>query len=507
MMSRRHFLQAGAAGLLAARGAAAQQAKRPANILIIVTDDQGYADLSAFPHAAPDIQTPHMDRLARSGILCSQAYVSAPVCSPSRSGWNTGRYQQRWDPKASWGPGLPAHVKTVAEHLKAAGYATGKVGKSDFGTHYHSNQPREYPLNHGFDEFLGFSSHAHDFFLLSDDIEKRAPDPHGHSAALGPLFFNRTRKSYAKGYTTEIFTDFAIDFLRRHKSQPFFFTLSYNSVHHLIHEVPPRYLKKHGVPAVPNYDPATMGRYNKYYNTYNKLDPITDDHMRRYYLANLHCLDDNVGRVLDALDQLGLADDTLVILFADNGGSPLTGANNRPLRGSKYILYEGGIRVPFIVRWPRRLPRGRTYTHRLSSLDILPTCLDAAATPIPADAGLDGASFLQALRTGRPAPSGTQPMFWQFQNQWAVRDGDWKLTHTHDYTGRKPTRQIRQGPKTGNQICLYNLAKDPAEQHNVRDQHPDVAARLDALYRAWRKETLAEAERAKPPRKRPRKGK
>ena len=139
----------------------AEEAPKKPNILIIITDDQGYADLSAFTHAAADIQTPNMDRIAKEGVLCTQAYVTAPVCSPSRAGWNTGRYQQRWG-HWSWGKELPASETTLAEYLSQAGYATGKFGKSDFAANYHRMDVREYPLNYGYDEFLGFSSHAHD---------------------------------------------------------------------------------------------------------------------------------------------------------------------------------------------------------------------------------------------------------------------------------------------------------------------------------------------------------
>ena len=278
MMNRRSFLKK--MGIFACTSLVspltsplwAGNSERP-NVVIIATDDQGYADLSAYAHSAKDISTPNMDRLAKDGVLCTQAYVSAPVCSPSRAGWNTGCYQQRWNPAAGWNPGLPQNVKNIAEYFKDAGYITGKVGKNDYGKGYHSQDTREYPLNHGYDEFLGFSSHAHDFFCLSEDIEKRTPDPHGPSAALGTLFHNRSRKSYEEGYTTEIFTDAAIDFLKRNKEKPFFLALYYNSVHHLIHEVPDRYLKKHGVKKIPNYNPDTMGRYREYYNKYNKLDP------------------------------------------------------------------------------------------------------------------------------------------------------------------------------------------------------------------------------------------
>jgi len=490
-MNRREFLS-----LLMATGTrltlpdglcnAAQKRKKMPNILIIITDDQGYADLSAFSHSANDIATPNMDRIAKEGVLCTQAYVSAPVCSPSRSGWNTGLYQQRWDPSASWAPGLPRKVKTIAEHLRDAGYVTGKVGKSDFGRGYHRMDVREYPLNHGFDEFLGFSSHAHDFFLLSEDVEKRTPDPHGHSAALGTLFHNRSRKSFEKGYTTEIFTDTAIDFLRRHKSKPFFLTVSYNSVHHLIHEVPERYLKKHNVKKIPNYDPGTMGKYETYYRKYCKLDPISDKNMRKYYLANLNCLDDNIGRLLDAVEKLNLSEDTLLFFFADNGGSPLTGADNRPLRGSKYILFEGGIRVPFMMRWPNRLPGGRTYKHRVSTLDILPTCLDAAGFTVPSAGNLDGDSFLEAVGNDLPSATHSRALFWRFGKNWAVREGDWKLVKTKDFTSPKPTSWILRGPLAPDRPMLFNLKKDPAEQHDVYEQYPQVVKRLNKLFLKWK---------------------
>lgn len=453
------------------------------NILVIITDDQGYADLSAYEHAAEDIKTPNMDRLARDGILFTQAYVTAPVCSPSRAGWNTGCYQQRWDPKAGWGPGLPQDVETIAEYLKAAGYVTGKVGKNDYGTGYHSMEPREYPLNHGFDEFLGFSSHAHDYFLLSEDIEKRTPDPHGNSAALGTLFWNRERKSYSEGYTTEIFTDWATDFLNRHQDQPFFLTVSYNSVHHLIHEVPDRYLKKFDAKPIANYEPETMGKYVDYYGKYCRYGAIDDENMRRYYLANLNCLDDNVGRLLGTLDQTGLSDNTLVILFSDNGGSPLTAANNRPLRGSKYLLWEGGIRIPFMMRWPKRLPKGKIYPHRASTLDIVPTCIETAGGQIPS--GLDGVSILNAVQQGIPSPSANDPLFWRFQNQFAVRDGDWKLVKSNHATPRQPSSRFLSGPDFGDSPQLFNLKEDLSEQKNVYDTCPEVAQRLEGLYQEW----------------------
>lgn len=501
-MNRRDFLKkvtagaAGAAGLMGMGALACNSKRRKPNILIIVTDDQGYADLSAYPHHAPDIETPNMDRLAKEGVLCYQAYVSAPVCSPSRTGWNTGLYQQRWDPKASWGPGLPGKVKTVAEYLKEAGYITGKVGKNDYGQGYHKQDVREYPLNHGYDEFLGFSAHAHDYFLLSEEIEKKTPDPYGSSAALGRLFDNSGKKSFEEGYTTEIFTDWAIDFLDNHKEEPFFLNVAYNSVHHLIHEVPKKYLDKFGAKPIPNYDPETMGNYKDYYNTYNQLDPISDEEMRKYYLANLNCLDDNIGRLLDRLDDLGLTENTLVIFFGDNGGSPLTGANNRPLRGGKYIMFEGGLRVPVMLRWPGYFKAGGEYRYPFSTLDILPSVCEAAGLPQPEPR--DGESFLTAVKENKPAPGGTKPLFWKFQINWAVRDGDWKLVKTRDQQRRQPTSQILGGPPTNEEPALFNLRDDPSEQNNVIAEHPEVAARLQKLYDEWWQEMQNSQETLRP---------
>jgi len=439
------------------------------NILVIVTDDQGYGDLSAFQHSASDIATPGMDRLAREGILFTQAYVTAPVCSPSRAGWNTGRYQQRWG-HWNWGKELPAEERTLAEYLSDEGYSTGKFGKSDFGVNYHSMDVREYPLNHGFDEFMGFSSHAHDYFLLSEEIESLTPDPHGNSAALGPLFHNRDRQGFENGYTTEIFTDYAIEFLKEQQGAPFFLTVSYNSVHHLIHEVPDRYLEKFGGEKIPNYDPERDGNYKDYYDEYAGPEEVGEKY-RRWYLGNIACLDENIGRLLDTLDQLKLAENTLVVLFSDNGGSPLTGALNKPLSGSKYNLLEGGIRVPFIMRFPARFPKGVVYERVISSLDIVPTCLEAVGVEPVSDAKLDGFSLYGDLQKSSPEGINRGPLFWQFQNEYAVRDGDWKLVKTKERPG---------GTK------LYNLAQDLVEQVDLSEQEAAVFDRLVKLHENWK---------------------
>lgn len=486
-LTRGDFLrQAGAAAMA---GIAVPPVFAPArpNVLVIVTDDQGYADLSAYSHAAADVSTPNMDRIAADGLLFTRAYVAAPVCSPSRAAWNTGLYPQSWDVNSAWTPGLPQDGKTIAEYFKTAGYATAKVGKNDFGRGYHSQDGREYPLNHGYDEFLGFSSHAHDYFLLSQEIEKKTPDPHGHSAALGPLFENRGRRSFEGSYLTDIFTNRAIQFLERHRKQPFFLHVAYNAVHTLVHEVPDSYLDRFGLRPISRYDPATMGKYVDYYDKYAQLGSLSDEEMRRYYLANLAALDHNIGRLLNALDRFGLARNTFVIFFSDNGGTQHGGGSNRPLRGAKSSTFEGGIRVPFMMRWPGQLPAGRTYSHRISTLDLLPTCLEVGDISPDSSVKLDGQSFLKAVRMGAPSPTEQRPLFWLFRNRWAVLSGDWKLVRSDNPGGPRAHQILYEGDVADDKAALFNLATDLAEQHDVSKENPEVAERLNRLFHQWRR--------------------
>ena len=453
------------------------------NFLVIVVDDMGYADVSAYGHRAKDVHTPNIDRLANRGILFTNAYVSAPVCSPSRAGWVTGQHQVRWDPKSSFNCGLPKGTPTLASILKSYGYATARFGKNDFGNKsIHKQGVYEYPLNHGFEEFLGFSAHGHDFFLLSEEIEKRTPDPKGHSAVVGPLQHNRGRKEFKDGYLTDIFTDGAIDFMKRPLDKPFFVTLSYNSVHHLIHQSPKRYLDKFGVKEIPNYDPGTDGKYADWFKQFITLGSITADEMRRYYLANLNCLDDNIGRLLNALEELKLAGNTYIVFFSDNGGAPTNGAWNLPLSGAKFSLWEGGIRVPFILSRPGDLHAGETWDTTVSSLDIVPTILEAADINLPE--GLDGKPIPQC--PGESTES--RNLFWRFNNSHAVRSGDWKLLHNAKVSGRKPTAGVVNRNTFTQGTRLFNLKADPGESRDLSKKHPEVLQRLQSLYAEWSKE-------------------
>ncbi|MBD8489511.1 sulfatase-like hydrolase/transferase [Echinicola sp. CAU 1574] len=456
------------------------------NIILIVTDDQGYADLSAYNHVSHLCKTPNMDRIAQNGILFDNAYVTAPVCSPSRAAINTGQYQEKWDPKMFWSPGLPQNVLTIAETLKEAGYQTAKVGKSDFGTNYHNPAVREFPNQHGYDSFVGFSAHAHDYFLMDEETEKSTPDPYGTSASLGRLFVDSIKTSFKDTYSTELFTNKAIEFIQNNTDQPFFLDLSYNAVHHLIHEVPDEYLEKWDVQKVANYN-SSYGNYKDYYWDYTQVGKISDEEMRKYFLANLNCLDDNIGRLLDALEATGEMDNTMIILVSDNGGEPLAGANNLPLSGSKYTMHEGGIKVPMILSWPNGLPKEKLYTHRVSTLDIFPTFLEAAGVnDVVPQLDLDGSSLIRPIIENIPSASAESPLFFQFGKQWAIIDQDWKLVLAEDYNpeNRPITSQIQLGSNPGVE-ALYDLAADPAERNNLIQQNSIKAKSLKTKHQNW----------------------
>lgn len=465
--------------------------KQP-NIILIVTDDQGYADLSAYKHVSENCQTPNMDRLANRGVLFDKCYVSGPVCSPSRAAIYTGKYQERWDKNMGWGPGLPLNVPTLAEILQKRGYKTARVGKSDYGTNYHNPNAREFPSHHGYSNFVGFSAHAHDYFLLDEEIERATPDPNGESAALGRIWRDTTKVGFEDTYTTTLFTDEAIRFVEENKDGPFFLDLAYNAVHELIHEVPEKYLEKWDAPKIPNYDPS-YGKYGQYYWDYTQVGKITDEGKRKLYLANLNCLDDNIGRLLDALEKQGLLENTLIMLISDNGGEPLTGANNLPLSGSKYTMHEGGIRVPFIVSWPQVLPQGKLYQHRVSAMDIMPTCLEAAGVSLAKEFSFDGVSLLEPIKQDSPSELSDKPLCFKFGNQWAIVDKGWKLVYAEDYNPkhRPITSQIRLGANSG-KLALYNLNEDIGERNNLVDEQPERVKTLQQKFDLWMAEMKAD---------------
>ena len=458
--------------------------QRP-NILLIVVDDLGYADFEPTSNHDSAAVTLNIKSLALKGMVFEQAYTTAPVCSPSRAGLMTGKNQFRWDKPASWGPGLPDSVKTVAEYLQTAGYDTARIGKSDLGKRFHRHDVREYPLRHGYDHFLGFSAHAHDYWLNSSEIRDRTPDPVGTSALLGPLMHDEGERSYDEGYLTDIFSDEAIKFIEAERTAPYFLTLSYNSVHHLIHEVPKKYLDQQGVAPIENYDPEhklefgdhKAGTYRAYYEQYSRLGAISQADMRKYYLANLHCLDVNLGRVFKALEDSDHADNTIIVFVSDNGGSPLTGADNAPLTGGKYSLWEGGIRVPLAVVWPGKIKPSSRQQLGVSAADILPTLTNAAGIEVD-DEHLDGVDLL--------APEKDRLLVWKWQKTWAVRKGDWKLTNAHENHWKgEPSDQYLPPIVDDSTLKLFNVSDDPGERIDMASKHPAKVKTLELAYEQW----------------------
>ncbi|MBL9189445.1 MAG: sulfatase-like hydrolase/transferase [Opitutaceae bacterium] len=425
--------------LLALRAAAPA---RP-NLLVIVADDLGYGDLGV--QGGRDVPTPHLDALAAAGTRFTSGYVSAPYCSPARAGFLTGRYQTKFGHE--FNPhvgdeatlGLPVGERTFADHLRAAGYATGLIGKWHLGF-----SPRHHPQSRGFDEFLGFLVGAHNFTLRRDAAPK-----FGTSGSQNLIYRGR-EVAKLDGFATTVFTDEAIAFADRHAAKPWFLYLAYNAVHTPL-----------------EIDPAVAAR----------VPAGVTDPARRGYLALLLGLDDSVGRLRAHLEKTNRAKDTLIFFFSDNGGSgrkPYYAYNtgvNRPLRGDKGQVLEGGIRVPFFATWPGRIPAGRTSDHPVIALDVLPTALAAAGAPIPA--GLDGANLLPLLTAGSAAAPHAA-LFWRFGPQRAVRRGQWKLTDWRDFDA-----------KTQSGWQLYDLAADPGESRDLAAAQPALVRELSAAWETW----------------------
>ncbi|MFP3938355.1 MAG: sulfatase [Phycisphaerae bacterium] len=437
-MTRRDFLAAAGAGAagVAAIGWLAWPHDEPAqpprhgpppNIVVILADDLGYADLSC--HGCKDFQTPHIDSIANSGVRFTQAYVTSPICAPSRAGLVSGRYQQRFGFETNPGPnnvaddnfGLPRDERTFAERLKPLGYTTGIIGKWHLGY-----SPELTPTQRGFDEFYGFLSGVHPY----------SPRNPNHR-----LFRGTEEVAGEKEYLTDAFAREAVAFIRRHRASPFFLYLPFSAVH------------------TPLNAPA------KYRQSVRDIqDPV-----RRSYAAMTIALDEAVGRVLGELKRQSLEENTLVFFLSDNGGAtPASSADNSPLRGRKGHCWEGGIRVPFMVQWKDRLPAGRIFRDPVVSLDITPTALAAAGHPSATDHDLDGVDLLPHI-DGKSSDRPHDELYWRLHAKRAIRVKDWKMV-----------RHQRQG-----QWELYNLADDIGESNNLADRMPEKVRELDRAWHEW----------------------
>lgn len=440
MLTRRDWLHwTGGAAL-----AAPVKSKRP-NIVFILTDDLGYGDLACYGHTFH--KTPNLDRLASQGVRFTDFVVSWPACTPSRGSILTGRYPQRnglydmiRNNEVNWkyqfteetyavSPemtlGLDLREVTIGQALKKAGYATGLVGKWDSG-----RARRFLPLQRGFDFFYGFANTGIDYYT--------------HERYGIPSMFRGNERIKEKGHATDLFLRESLRFVRENRERPFFLYLSFNAPH-----------------AASTFDKTAPQVPDEWLKMYPSLPAA-----KALYPALITQMDAAVGTLLEELRKLGIEDNTFIFFTSDNGG-PGSGRNG-VLRGRKAQLFEGGVRVPAIARWPGRIPQGKTITDFASTLELFPTFLAAAGGSPPAGVKLDGYNILPVLEGKARSPR--TEFFWQRQGDKAARAGQWKWVESADGGG------------------LFDLSSDLSEKNDLSAQKPDVLKKLKDRWIAWRKE-------------------
>ena len=390
------------------------------NIVVILADDLGCCDMDLYQGW---VKTPRIAQMASEGMLFTDFHANSSVCSPTRTAFLTGRYQQRFgivdvivgdrEPES----GIPPSVVTLPRVFKDHGYATALFGK------WHCGYQDEYnPIHHGFDEFVGFLNGATDY--------------HRHGSWRVGL-----ERQDVPGYSTHIITDRSVDFIERHKDEPFFLYVSHAAVHNPYQT------------AADTPDKRVKGENPNHINDAN----------RARYQWMLEELDRGVGKILDTLDDLQLAENTLVVFFSDNGAVGMSPKEFRMYRGGKFSHYEGGHRVPAIIRWPGKVPSGQTSDELIVGFDLFPTLTDIAGIPKKDSLTLDGTSFKSHLL--EQAEFEDRDIFFGYEPKLgtAMRRGNWKMIIKDD------------------DIQLFDLSTDPRESTNVAEQHPDIS---DSMRRA-----------------------
>jgi len=428
-----------------------QVAKRP-NVIVIYTDDQGYADMNLY--GSKDLYTPNMDALAKSGVRFTQFYAAAPICSPSRASLLTGRYPQRaglavMASSKEGEAGMPGSQYTMGELFKDAGYKTAHIGKWHVG--YTKDTE---PNTQGFDYSFGFmggciDNYSHFFYW---------DGPNRHD-----LWKNGTEIYEAGKYFPDLMVDEADTFLTENKDKPFFLYWAINNPHY------------------------PLQGEKKWLDYYKNLPSPRDK-----YAAVISTMDEKIGLLLKKLDDLGLRDNTIIVFQSDQGFSTEErtfggGGSAGIFRGSKFSLFEGGVRVPAIISWKNHVPVNQVRTQVATNIDWFPTLASYCNIKLPARK-LDGQSLLPVINSEQAKTP--HPIFhWQSQGgknnpQWSVLDGDWKLMHS-------PFEAKKEELNSQNYF-LANLKDDPSEQHNVADKHPDIVQRLEAAHKEWVGEVLTQ---------------
>ncbi len=400
------------------------------NIILILADDLGYADVGY--HGGDEIPTPNIDYLATNGVQFSTGYAMAPVCGPSRAGMLTGRYQNRFGFEDNPGgpfrqteetrQGIPLTEVTLGEQLKKNGYRTAWIGKD------HQGKFDEFhPTNRGFDEFFGFVNGASTYF--SNKNKKQS------------LQRGTTPVNDEPEYLTDAFGREAVKFIKENKDNPFFLYLPFNAVHG------PLEAKKEDLKHFKNIE-----------------------NVKRRTLAAMHlAMDRNIGNIIETLNDLNLDENTLIIFYSDNGGKPKGNYSyNHPLKGGKGTVLDGGIRVPFLMHWNGTIEGGQKKDFPIAAIDIYPTIMAAINSKEKLENDLDGINLLPFLTNEEAVPE-DRYIYWRFLYQWAIRNNEWKLLKL----------------KGQDELELYHISEDISETKNVILEFPEIASKLKKEYESW----------------------
>lgn len=433
----KRFFLAAVVGLLASAGSSTFAIEPRPNVIVIVTDDQGFSDVGF--QGCREIPTPHIDALANSGVIFDAGYVTHPYCSPSRAGLLSGRYQQRFghecNPNGKEIDGLPTTETLLPQFFQSAGYRTAAIGKWHLG-----DAEKFWPTERGFDHWFGFSGGGMNYWGT----------PRVNKPLSGVLRNGEPVDPAKLRYLTDDFTDETVQFIREQKENPFFIYLAYNAPHSPNHATE-QYLQQ--MAHIEYGDRAVYG-------------------------AMIAAVDAGIGQIVATLEKQNLRDNTLIFFLSDNGGRRDV-ARNFPYRGHKGMLFEGGIRVPFFVSWPAAIPGGRRDDRPISALDIFPTCLAAAHIIPPKKLPLDGVSLLPYL-DGVSTDLPHETLYWRYatgdnEYGYAVRHGDWKLVES----------------RYKNRALLFDLASDPYEIHDLASTQPEKAKQLSDMIKKWDAKNIA----------------
>jgi arylsulfatase A-like enzyme len=424
---------------------ASHETSKP-NLIVIMADDLGYTDVGF--NGCKDIMTPNIDRIAENGIVFTSAYTTYSVCSPSRAGFITGRYPQRFgyernvqyrvdDPNM----GLSKDEVTLAAFLKPSGYKSGIIGKWHLGAH-----PSNHPLNRGFDEFFGHLGGGHRYLAeeltIQDSYSATNEDESYRTWIMRNYEPVKTEK-----YLTDEFSDEAVQFITRHQKEPFFLYLAYNAPH------------------------TPLQATEKYLSRY----PNIKDPKRQTYAAMVSAVDDGVGNVLNTLEKLGIEKNTIIIFLSDNGGPENKNAsNNGYLRDGKGSVYEGGFRVPFAMQYKAAFGKG-IYNNPISAMDIFATMAEITGNQANPERPLDGVNLIPFLKQEKKGiPHETIYLRKYDQKTFAVRHNDYKLVTKND-------GEIKE---------LYNLKTDISEENNIIKELPGEASQIDSIRSQWNSQLI-----------------